>query len=58
MKPTTKTAAPVAPAVPTSGGSWLLDEATGALTRVQAAPETPIEPGVETPVEPALKEVR
>lgn len=56
MKPTTKTAAPAAPAVPQSGGSWLLDEATGALTRAPA--ETAPEPGVETPVEPALKEAR
>lgn len=62
MKPTTKapTPPPAAQLVPLSGGSWLLDEATGTLTRLAASPavETPADIAVETAVETAFKEVR
>lgn len=44
--------------VPSSGGSYILDEATGTLTRQMPALEAPVEAAVEAPLEPATQEAR
>lgn len=59
MKPPKKTPEALREApVPTSGGSYILDEATGTLTRQMPAAPDPVEAAVEAPVEPNTKEAR
>lgn len=48
------TTPPASTPVPPTGGSWIHDETTGALTRVG----TPVEVGFEAPDQPALKEAQ